>query len=75
MYMELRKISEEAKEAGLVVVVWSYPRGSSLSKKGETAIDVAAYAAQIAAQLGADIIGGWGPGPETGDVPTIVPAS
>jgi DhnA family fructose-bisphosphate aldolase class Ia len=45
MYMELRKISEEAKEAGLAVVVWSYPRGTALSKQGETAIDVAAYAA------------------------------
>lgn len=56
MYMELREIAEEAKEAGLVVVVWSYPRGSSLSKDGETGIDVAAYAAQIAAQLGAHII-------------------
>ena len=56
MYMELRKISEEAKEAGLVVVVWSYPRGSALSKKGETAIDVTAYATQIAAQLGAHIL-------------------
>lgn len=56
MYMELREIAEEAKEAGLAVVVWSYPRGSSLSKEGETGIDVAAYAAQIAAQLGAHII-------------------
>jgi len=56
MYTELRKLSEEAKEAGLAVVVWSYPRGSSLSKKGETAIDVCAYAAQIAAQLGAHVI-------------------
>jgi len=37
-------------------VVWSYPRGSGLSKKGETAIDVCAYAAQIAAQLGAHVI-------------------
>jgi class I fructose-bisphosphate aldolase len=56
MYMELREIAEEAKAAGLAVVVWSYPRGSALSKKGETAIDVCAYAAQIAAQLGAHII-------------------
>ena len=56
MYEELRGIAEEAKEAGLAVVVWSYPRGSSLSKDGETAVDVVAYAAQIAAQLGADII-------------------
>ena len=56
MYEQLRALSEEAKEAGLAVVVWSYPRGSHLSKEGETAIDVVAYAAQIAAQLGAHII-------------------
>ncbi|MBK9385564.1 MAG: class I fructose-bisphosphate aldolase [Planctomycetes bacterium] len=56
MYQELREISEEARAAGLAVVVWSYPRGEGLSKKGETAIDVVAYAAQIAAQLGAHII-------------------
>ena len=56
MYEQLRAIAEEDKQAGLVVVVWSYPRGSALSKEGETAIDVVAYAAQIAAQLGAHII-------------------
>ena len=38
------------------MVVWSYPRGEQLSKEGETAIDVVAYAAQIAAQLGAHFI-------------------
>jgi class I fructose-bisphosphate aldolase len=37
-------------------VVWSYPRGAGLTKDGETAVDVAGYAAQIAAQLGAHII-------------------
>lgn len=56
MYEALREIAAEAKEAGLVVVVWSYPRGAGLSKAGETAIDVIAYAAQIAAQLGAHLI-------------------
>ncbi len=56
MYMEFREIAEEAKAAGLAVVLWSYPRGQDLSSKGETAIDVIAYAAQIAAQLGAHII-------------------
>jgi len=56
MYQQLRELAEEAKAAGLVVVVWSYPRGSSLSKEGETAIDIVAYAAQIAAQLGAHLI-------------------
>lgn len=56
MYEQLREIAEDAKNCGLAVVVWSYPRGSGLSKEGETAIDVVAYAAQIAAQLGAHII-------------------
>ncbi len=56
MYQELRERAEEAKAHGLAVVVWSYPRGTSISKNGETAIDVVAYAAQIAAQLGANII-------------------
>lgn len=56
MYEQLRAIAEEAKAAGLAVVVWSYPRGSALSKEGETGVDVVAYAAQIAAQLGAHII-------------------
>jgi len=56
MYEEVREMALEAKRKGLAVVVWSYPRGSGLSKKGETAIDVVAYAVQIAAQLGAHII-------------------
>jgi len=56
MYQNLRELTQEAKSYGLAVVVWSYPRGAGLSKQGETAIDVVAYAAQIAAQLGAHII-------------------
>jgi class I fructose-bisphosphate aldolase len=56
LYEQLRAIAEEAKEAGLLVVVWSYPRGSSLKTEDETAIDVVAYAAQIAAQMGAHLI-------------------
>ena len=56
MYGQIRAIAEEAKRSGLAVVIWSYARGSALSKDGETAIDVIGYAAQIAAQLGAHII-------------------
>jgi len=56
MYQEARAIGEEAKANGLPLVIWSYPRGSGISKQGETALDVVAYAAQIAAQLGANII-------------------
>jgi class I fructose-bisphosphate aldolase len=56
MYEAARALAEEAKRHGLVVVIWSYPRGSGLTKEGETAVDVTAYAAHIAAQLGAHLI-------------------
>ena len=53
---EIRALAAEAKAAGLVVVIWSYPRGPELDKAAETAIDICAYAAHIAALLGAHII-------------------
>ncbi len=56
MMEELRELAVEAKSVGLAVVVWSYPRGGNLSKAGETAIDICAYAAQMSALLGAHII-------------------
>jgi fructose-bisphosphate aldolase, class I len=56
MMEQIRELAEEAKDVGLAVVVWSYPRGGNLSKGGETAIDICAYAAHMAALLGAHII-------------------
>jgi class I fructose-bisphosphate aldolase len=56
MYEQLRALASEAKRNGLIVVIWSSPRGSSLSKEGETAIDVTAYAAHLAAQMGAHLV-------------------
>jgi class I fructose-bisphosphate aldolase len=56
MFEEIREMSEEAKSYGLATVIWSYPRGGDLSKIGETAMDICAYAAHIAALLGAHII-------------------
>jgi class I fructose-bisphosphate aldolase len=56
MMEEIRAMAEEAKAAGLAVVMWSYPRGGDLTKEGETAVDVCAYAAHMAALLGAHII-------------------
>lgn len=56
MYEDLRELIAEGKEHGLPTVVWSYPRGGGVSKQGETAIDVCAYAVQIAAQLGAHVL-------------------
>jgi class I fructose-bisphosphate aldolase len=54
-YQDLRDLIAEAKDAGLPTVLWAYPRGN-MSKDGETAVDVVAYAAQISAQLGAHVI-------------------
>ena len=56
MYEDLRHLIHEAKDVGLPTILWAYPRGAGLSKDGETAADVTAYAAQIAAQLGAHVI-------------------
>ena len=56
MFEEIRALAEEAKSYGLAVVMWSYPRGGKLDKAGETAMDVCAYAAHMAALLGAHII-------------------
>lgn len=56
MIEEIKELSEEAKSYGLAVVVWSYPRGGDLSKIGETAVDICAYATHMAALIGAHII-------------------
>jgi class I fructose-bisphosphate aldolase len=53
---EIREMSAEAKAVGIATVIWSYPRGGQLSKQGELALDVGAYAAHMAALLGAHII-------------------
>jgi fructose-bisphosphate aldolase, class I len=53
---EAKEHIREAKSLGLLSIVWSYPRGAGISKQGETAVDVCAYAAHIAAQIGAHII-------------------
>jgi len=56
MFSDIAEMRREAAAKGVATVIWSYPRGEDLDKDGETAIDIAAYAAQIAALLGAHII-------------------
>ena len=57
MYENLQFLAEQAKSAGLAVIVWSYPRGSGITdKEGETALDVCAYAAHLACQMGAHVV-------------------
>ena len=53
---EYQSLSHEAKAKGLAVVLWAYARGASISKKGETAMNIISYAAHMSALLGANII-------------------
>lgn len=55
LFEEIREISQRAKDFGLLVVIWAYPRGN-MSKAGETALDVISYSAHMAALLGAHIV-------------------
>lgn len=56
MMEEIKEMRAEAASVGIATVIWSYPRGGKLSKDGELALDVGAYAAHMAALLGAHII-------------------
>lgn len=56
MIEQFKELAREAKSVGLATVLWSYPRGGNLPKSGELALDVGAYAAHMAALLGAHII-------------------
>ena len=56
MYGQLRALAADARSAGLPLIVWSYPRGSGISKEGQTGADVVAYAAHLACQLGAHVV-------------------
>ncbi|MGQ9368978.1 class I fructose-bisphosphate aldolase [Azospirillum sp. ST 5-10] len=55
-YEEIRELSAEAKSVGIATVIWSYPRGGTISKSGELAVDIIGYAAHMAALLGAHVI-------------------
>ena len=56
MIEEARELIAEGKTYGLPSFVWSYPREGDLTKECETAVDVAAYATQMAALIGAHVI-------------------
>jgi class I fructose-bisphosphate aldolase len=56
MYQQIRDLIRDARNVGIPSILWAYARGGDMSKEGETAIDVIAYAAQIACQLGAHVV-------------------
>ncbi|MEM9188128.1 MAG: class I fructose-bisphosphate aldolase [Myxococcota bacterium] len=56
MYEQIRDLIRDARSVGIPTVMWAYARGGDMTKEGETAVDVIAYAAQIACQLGAHFV-------------------
>ncbi len=53
----LAQVRRDAHRFGLPLVVWSYPRGSSVDKKGgKNSFYAVDYAARTAAELGADVV-------------------
>jgi fructose-bisphosphate aldolase, class I len=56
-FAQFRQVREDADRLGMPVVVWAYPRGEAVAKKGGRdslyAID---YAARVALELGADVV-------------------
>lgn len=53
----LNRIRRDAEAAGMPLVVWAYPRGSAVSKKGgKDSFYAVDYAARTAAELGADVV-------------------
>jgi class I fructose-bisphosphate aldolase len=56
MYEEIRELILEAKDVGLPTIMWAYVRGAAVPKEHETSIDLIAYGAQVACQLGAHIV-------------------
>lgn len=56
MITDVKELILEAKSYGIASVVWCYTRGGFLTTEGETAVDVIAYGAHLACQLGAHIV-------------------
>lgn len=56
-FIQFLKVRQEAEEAGLPIIVWSYPRGKFVEEKGgRDCLAMVAYAARMADELGADIV-------------------
>jgi class I fructose-bisphosphate aldolase len=69
MVEEFRDAQEAARDHGLGVVMWAYPRGQGL--KRDTDPDVIAYAARQALELGADVAKVKYPGSEAAMARTV----
>ncbi len=56
-FEQFAAIREEAHQAGLPIIVWSYPRGLAIEAKGgKNSLYAVEYAARTAVELGADMV-------------------
>ena len=53
---QAKELIADARKAGLITVLWIYPRGEGLIPGQERAVDIIAYAVALGASLGAHII-------------------
>jgi len=56
-FTQFRQVKKEAERYGMPIIVWSYPRGSAIAKKGgRDSLYAVDYAARVANELGADVV-------------------
>ncbi|MDX6636507.1 MAG: fructose-bisphosphate aldolase, class [Solirubrobacterales bacterium] len=55
--LQLRQVRTDCDRYGMPLVIWAYPRGSALDKKGgQTTFYAIDYAARLAMEMGADVV-------------------
>jgi class I fructose-bisphosphate aldolase len=56
-FKQFQKVRDEAEQAGMPTIVWSYPRGEYVEAKGgQDSFWAVEYAARVATELGADVV-------------------
>ncbi len=56
-FTQFRKVKADAERYGMPIIMWAYPRGEAIDKKGgRNALFAVDYAARVADELGADIV-------------------
>ena len=56
-FVQFRQVREAADRYGMPVIVWAYPRGEAIDKKGgRDGLYAVDYAARVAYEMGADVI-------------------
>ncbi|TFH06108.1 MAG: fructose-bisphosphate aldolase, partial [Candidatus Thorarchaeota archaeon] len=56
-FTQFRKVKADAERYGMPIIMWAYPRGEDVDKKGgKDSLFAIDYAARVADELGADIV-------------------